>query len=448
MELTATELERVTLGKVTRRLIPFMFLLYIFNILDRVNISIAVLTMKPDLGFSDAVYGLGAGIFFVGYFFFEVPSNVMLQRLGARIWIARIMLTWGLIASCMLFVRSPVSFYTLRFCLGLAEAGFFPGMMLYLTFWFPNAVRGRAAARFVLAGTVANIIGGPLGAQFLKLDGLLYLRGWQWLFLMEGIPTILLGVLVLCYMTNRPEQAHWLEPQEREWLVRKMAAEQEHRQRYHHLSLLQAFAYPRVLHLALLFFLYILGGAGLGFFQNLLLKQRTPWTNEQLLWIGAIPNVIGAVCLVLSASHSDRTGERRLHVACGTLFAALGICLAASTRSPLWTMVAITMVAMGTAAANGPFWALTTGFLSGAAAAGGIAFINSVGNSGSFFGPVLMGNLKDWTHNYEIGLFILAGVMGLCSLVAYFLPPDPAEKAEPAAEEGGRTTGGAAAIAN
>jgi ACS family tartrate transporter-like MFS transporter len=421
------DLERVTLGKVIRRLLPFLFLLYVFNILDRVNIGIAVLTMRGDLGFSEAVYGLGAGMFFVGYFFFEVPSNIVLNRLGARVWIARIMLTWGAIASCMMFIRTPASFYGLRFLLGVAEAGFFPGIMFYLTQWFPNVVRGRAAARFILANVTASIIGGPLGAQFLQLDGLGGLRGWQWLFLMEGLPTIVLGVVVLFYMTDRPEQAHWLRPEEREWLVQALASERAHRQRYHHMTLLRALRYPRVLHLSAIFFLNILAGSGLGLFTNLILKQRTGWTDQRVLWIGTIPAILGAASMLLSAAHSDRTRERRLHVAFGLGAAAFGIALCGWVRSPVMTLVALSTISIGGAVANAPFWALTTGFLSGAAAAGGIAFINSIGNSGSFFGPVLMGILKERTKMYELGLFVLAGVMAAASLVAFLLPPDPAE---------------------
>jgi MFS transporter, ACS family, tartrate transporter len=427
-EIGSAELERITLGKVTRRLIPFMFLLYVFNILDRVNISIAVLTMKRDLGFTDQVYGLGAGMFFVGYFFFEVPSNLVLERVGARLWMARIMLTWGAVAASLMLIRSATSFYSLRFLLGVAEAGFFPGMMLYLTYWFPESIRGRTVARFVLANTTAGIIGGPLGAQFMRLDGLAGLHGWQWLFLMEGIPTMLLGVAVFFYLTDRPEAAHWLAPVEREWLIERLARERAHRQQYHHMSLLEAFRYPRVVHLAGIFFLNILAGSGLGLFTNLILKQRTGWPDQQVLWVSALPPLLGAVSMLLAAAHSDRTRERRRHVALGLALGALGIALVAVTRTPVMTLVALGLVAIGTGVANAPFWALTTGFLSGLAAAGGIAFINSVGNSGSFFGPVLMGYLKDHTHSYEAGILIMAAVMGIASLVAFLLPPDPAQQ--------------------
>lgn len=428
METTDAALERVTLGKVTLRLIPLMFVIYVFNILDRVNVNAAILTMKKDLGFSDGIYGLGYGIFFVGYFFFEVPSNVMLQRLGARLWITRIMLTWGLIACCMIFVRTSFTFYLVRFSLGVAEAGFFPGMLLYLTYWFPNSERGRAASRFVLAGAFANIIGGPLGAQFLKLNGYFGLHGWQWLFLLEGLPTVLLGFVVLFYFTDSPEQAHWLKAEEREWLVRKLADEQAHRQKYHHMTLLEAFAYPRVLHLSLMFFLYILGGAGVGAFQTRMLQDQG-WTNDQILWRLAIPSILGAVALVWSAAISDRRRERRLHIVWGNALGAVGILLCTRTTSPWLTLLALCVVAVGTSTANAPFWALTTGFLSGAAAAGGIAFINSIGNSGSFFAPTVMGYLKDYTHDYRSGLYLMALTLAVAALVAYLLPPDPATEA-------------------
>ncbi len=451
-------LERVTMRKVTRRLIPFMFLLYIFAVLDRFNVTVAVLTMKKDLGLNDEMYGFGAGIFFIGYFLFEVPSNVLMERFGARRWIARIMFTWGLIASSMMLMRTPMHFYVLRFLLGLAEAGFFPGMILYLTYWFPNAYRGQAAARFIMAGAIAGIIGGPLGAVLLKFNGkplgalllklsgmggpagaLLLklssvgdLKGWQWLFLLEGIPSFLLGFAVLFYLTDTPAKAHWLGEEERAWLLATLARERAHRQKFHHMTLWQAFGYARVRHLTTLFFLYIFSGAGLGVFTNLILKQRTSWTDQQILYIGVLPSVLGAVVMMAAAAHSDRTRERRLYTGWGLVIAGAGVALAAATRSPLMIMTAICIVAVGTNIFTGPFWALTTSFLSGAAAAGGIAFINSIGNSGSFFGPFLMGWLKTHTASYDIGLYATAGTFLLGAVVAFRLPPDPAQVSAPA----------------
>ena len=434
METTEAELERVTLRKVALRLLPFMVLLYIFNYLDRVNVTVAVLRMRADLHLSEQQYAFGYGIFFIGYFLFEIPSNVLLQRLGARKWIARIVFTWGFIACCMVFIRDSTTFYILRFLLGIAEAGFFPGVMLYLTYWFPAASRGRASSRFVISGVIANIIGGPIGAGLLGMDGLLHLRGWQWLFLVEGIPSVLMGFAVLTYLTDRPERAHWLQPAERDWLVRKLAAEEQHQRKYHHVTLLQALGYPRVRHLAILFFLNIFGSAGLGVFTNLVLKQRAaqlsaPWSDQQVLWLNTLPVFLSGVALLLSGMHSDRTQERRGHVVVGISIAAVGTLLCATTQNAWLTLAALCIVAVGGQIANGPFWALTTGFLTGEAAAGGIALINSVGNSGSFFGPMAMGYLKDHTHNYTLGMVLMAAVLVGAALTAYLLPPDPAHEA-------------------
>jgi len=421
------ELERTTLAKVSLRLIPFMFALYVVNILDRVNVGVAALTMNKDLGFTDGQYGFGYGIFFIGYFLLQVPSNVLLERFSPRIWIAGITIAWGIIASCLMFVNTPSSFYVMRFLLGVAEAGFFPGMMLYSTYWFPEVIRGRAAARFILANVFANIIGGPLGAQLMELNGLSGLRGWQWLFLLEGLPAILLGFAVLFYMTDRPPQALWLKPEERQWLIDRLDSERAHRQKHHPISVLQAFAYPRVLHLSLLFVLNATAGAGLASFANLILKQRSGWSDHQVLWISALPSILGAAALMLSASISDRRRERRLHVVTGLLVAACGVMIVATTTSPLLMVVGLCTVNAGTSIANAPFWALTTGFLSGTAAAGGIAFINSIGNTGSFWGPSLIGYLKTALGGHGPGLLILAGLFVAAATAAYLLPPDPAQ---------------------
>lgn len=430
MEEMDAKLERVTLAKVTWRLIPFMALLYVIAILDRVNVSVAILTMKPDLHFSDGVYGLGGGIFYIGYFLFEVPSNILMERFGARRWMARILFTWGIIASAMMFVRTPMQFYIVRFLLGVAEAGFFPGMMLYLTYWFPNSVRGRTVAKFIIANVVANIIGGPIGAMLMGLNGLGGLRGWQWLYLLEGIPAVLLGFATLAYLTDRPEHAYWLPENQRNWLIAKLDSERAQRLKHHHMSLMDAFRYPRVIHLSGILFLNIMAGAGLQLFSNLLLKERSSWVNAEVLWLSALPNIVGAIATLVSGSLSDRSGERRLFVAGGMGLAALGVVVCATAQDGLMTLVGLTMVATGTGTANPPYWALTTGFLSGAAAAGGIAFINSNGNLGSFFGPVVMGYLKDMLKAYEPALFILAGVFALGSFVAFLLPPDPALKTD------------------
>jgi ACS family tartrate transporter-like MFS transporter len=421
-------MEKAVLAKVARRLIPFIALIYAFNILDRTNVGIAALQMKPDLGFSNTVYGLGAGMFFVGYFLLEVPSNLILDRVGARVWIARIMFTWGVISSAMLFVRTPFQFYTMRFLLGMAEAGFYPGMILYLTYWFPTAQRGRSVARFVAISAVVGVIGGPISGLLLGLNGWLGLKGWQWLFLIEGVPSCLLGFAVLRYLTDRPEQARWLKPAERDWLVARLAAERQHRHRRHSLSFGEALKHPALLHYAAIFFLYLCAGSGLGFFVPQILKAQTAWTDQQVATAGALPGLAGAVAMLAAAALSDRTCERKRYFAAGASFAAIGIVLAALSPSPWFTLAALVWVSIGSGICQGPFWAMPTSMLTGAAAAGGIAFINSVGNLGQFAGPVLMGRLKDVTGGYQVGLFALAGTMLAAGLVTLVARHDPAHE--------------------
>jgi MFS transporter, ACS family, tartrate transporter len=424
-----SNLESRTLRKVAWRLIPFLFILYVCNILDRNSVNIAQLTMKADLGFSAQTMGFGAGIFFIGYFFLQVPSNLMLDRLGARRWIGWIVMAWGAVACSLSLTRDANSFYAIRFLLGVAQAGFFPGMVLYLTYWFPNSLRSRAAARFILAGVVAGIIGNPIGAAVLKLDGLNGLHGWQWLFLLEGIPTILLGMSVFFYMTDRPEQARWLSDEERSWLIEKLRSEREVKEKHHGMTVKEAFRHPRVLHLALLFFMNILAGSGLGFFTNPILKERLGTDDTTTLLIGMIPTIVGALSLLFFSAYSDRTGERRLFVVVGYIVTATGVTIVALSRDPIVTVSALCLINFGGQCANGPFWALTSGFLTGAAAAGGVALINSIGNSGSFFGPWLTGWLKDITGDYFVGLLVTCGIWLATSLVAYLLPEDPAQKA-------------------
>jgi ACS family tartrate transporter-like MFS transporter len=421
-----TAVEKVVLGKVTRRLIPFLFLLYIFNYLDRVNVSIAALTMKPDLGMSDTVYGLGAGIFFLGYFLFEVPSNLILERVGARIWMARIMLTWGLISSGMMFVKSPVSFYTMRFLLGVAEAGFFPGMILYLSYWFPATVRARAVSRFMTAVPLASVLGGPLSGALLKLNGVAGLHGWQWLFLAEGLPSVVLGLVTLLYLTDRPGQATWLLPAEREWLTERLQREQAHRDKHFHFTLWQAFAQPRILLLCAIYFTITFCGYGLNFWIPLILKSRSGWSDMMISTVGMTPSLVGAIGMLIAGAHSDRTGERRCHLACAAGVAALGFVLSGWAHSPGLTLVAFSLAALGQLSMLGPFWALSTSTMSGVAAAGAIAYINSVGNLGGFVGPYLMGAFKGSTGTFAAGLYTLAGALLLGGLLSLVVRHDPA----------------------
>lgn len=435
-------MERAVLGKVARRLIPFIALIYAFNILDRTNIGVASLTMKPDLGLSDTVYGLGAGMFFIGYFFFEVPSNLILERVGARIWIARIMFTWGAVSAAMMFVTTPFWFYVMRFLLGVAEAGFYPGMILYLTYWFPTVQRAQAVARFVAVSAIVGVVGGPLSGALLGMDGILGLKGWQWLFLLEGLPSCLLGFAVLRYMTDRPEKAEWLHEEERSWLISRLARERAHRDLHHGLSFRQALASPLLLHFCALFFFYVSAGYGMSFFVPQILKAQTSWTDQQIALAAALPGLAGAIAMLMSAAHSDRTCERKYHVAVGAAVAAVGIVLTAISSNPVFTMAALVIVSLGNGACQGPFWAMPTSMLSGAAAAGGIAFINSVGNLGGFAGPALMGRLKDVTQGYQAGLFVLAGMLLTASVLALLAHHSPALELANRRSEKQSTAGG------
>jgi MFS transporter, ACS family, tartrate transporter len=418
--------ERAILGKVTRRLIPFLFLLFIFNFLDRTNVSLAALTMKPDLRFSDAVYGLGVGIFWLGYCLFEVPSNLILQRMGARLWIARIMLTWGIISSAMLFVRSPGGFYTLRFLLGVAEAGFAPGIIFYLTQWYPAAERAKAVSRFLTAIPLSGVLGGPLSGALLTLNGVAGLKGWQWVFLAEGLPSVLLGLVTLVYLTDRPAVAEWLSLEERRWLTERIQREQEQRDRHHAFTLAQAFARPSVLLLCVVYFTSALGYIGMLSWAPLILKSRSSWSAPAISGVMAIPGVLAALGMVAAATHSDRHGERRRHLAGAYWMAALGLVASALVHSPVLTLAAFAAVSLGLMSALGPFWALATSQMSSAAAAGAIAFINSFGALGGFVGPALMGALKESTGSYTVGLCMLAGSVLVAGLLALRVRHDPA----------------------
>jgi ACS family tartrate transporter-like MFS transporter len=431
---------------VTLRLIPFLFILYMLNILDRVNVGFARLQMLEDLNLSEAAYGLGSSIFYIGYFVFEVPSNLILKRTGARRWIARILISWGLISAAMMFVTGPWSFYALRFLLGVAEAGFFPGIILYLSYWFPARERARAVSRFMAASALSGIVGGPLsGAIMHFLDGNAGLAGWQWLFLLEGLPSAFMGVVVLWYLTDRPEQAHWLAPAERAWLVERMAEEEKSRKEAHHLTLLQTFAYPRVWLLCLLYSTAAMASNGYGLYAPQLIKEhfdptRVPsfvsavgqagglpgpwqvgWTAETALTTGvsklqigllsAIPGVAAMIGMVLLGAHSDWRGERRWHIAVPALVSATGFVLVALAESHALVLIGLALAHMGVLSMLAPFWALSTSFLSGTAAAGGIAFINSVGNLGGFVGPNVIGQIKTTTGSFSGGLLFLAGAL-------------------------------------
>jgi ACS family tartrate transporter-like MFS transporter len=417
-EHAETAFAAAVLSKVTRRLIPFMFALYVVAYLDRINVGFAALEMRHALGFTDAVYGFGAGIFFLGYFLLEVPSNLILHRMGARVWMARIMITWGVISAAMMLVRGVASFYALRFLLGAAEAGFFPGMILYLTYWFPAAERARAVARFMTATAMAGVLGGPISGALLGLGGRGGLAGWQWLFLLEGLPAVVLGLVVLVYLTDRPEDATWLAPEERAWLAERMRRECEQLQARQHHHLLETLAHRRVWLLGLLYFALVSGLYGVSFWLPQIIQGFGGLGDLAVGVLSMLPYLAAAVGMVIVGARSDRRRERRWHLAASAFVGAAGLVASAGLASPALSLAALSLAALGVWSTLGPFWALSAGFASGSAAAGAIALVNSIGNLGGFVGPYLVGLVKEHTHSFAGGLVTLAGGLVLAGLIA------------------------------
>jgi ACS family tartrate transporter-like MFS transporter len=416
----SAELETRTLRKVTLRIVPFVMLLYFIAFIDRVNIGFAALTMNKDLGFSPTVFGFGAGIFFLGYFLFEVPSNLVLDKVGARIWIARVMITWGLISGAMAFVQGPKSFYALRFLLGAAEAGFFPGIILYLSYWFPARQRAAVTAIFMAAAPLSTVLGSPVSGALLEMHGLMGLSGWQWMFIIEAVPALILGVMVLFYMTDRPEKAKWLRDDERNWLVATMNAEAAKKAATASHSVWRGLADPRVIALSLVYFGTSAGLYTLGIWAPQIIKEFG-LSSLQVGFLNALPGIVAIVAMVLWARHSDRSGERTWHVVGACLLASLGLVLAGFAGSVLAVLLALTLVNIGISSAKPPLWSMPTLFLSGSAAAAGIATINSIGNLGGFVGPAMIGWIKDITGSFQGGLFFVAGLLVLSAILTLVL---------------------------
>lgn len=410
-------------AKVTRRLMPFVVSLFLVAFLDRVNLGFAALTMNADLGISPYVYGWGAGIFFIGYFFFEVPSNLALARLGARVWIARIMITWGLISAATAFARGPASFLVLRFLLGLAEAGFSPGITLFLTYWYPARERARILGIYYLAIPLANIIGAPISSLLLYLNGFAGLHGWQWLFIIEGLPAVVLAFVALGYLTNRPEEASWLSPDERRALSEIMQADKalsEHA--YGRLTLRQAFTDPRILLLGLVYIPITMGLYGLGFWLPQIVK-RFGVSNLTVGLLATIPFLFAAVVQVYWCRHSDATGERRWHFAVPCLLMAGGFTMSALSPWHYVSFLGLIFSAIGVMCAQPTFWTMPSAILTGAAAAGGLAIINSIGNLGGFVGPYVVGWVAETTKNPANGLIVLAGALLMAAGSVLVLQP-------------------------
>lgn len=409
MEAVAREqaFGRHVIRKVAWRLIPFLGVLYFFAFLDRVNVGFAALTMNADLGLSSAAYGLGAGIFFIGYVAFEVPSNVLLERFGARIWIARIMVSWGLLSAAMAFVQGPASFYAVRFLLGIAEAGFFPGIIYYLTCWFPARYRARIIALFLVALPLSSVIGAPISTALLGLD-LAGLRGWQWMFLLEALPTIVLGVAVLFWLTNRPAEAAWLAPAEREWLERELAEDPDHAAQGHTSSLRAALKMSRVWLYGVAYLGILVGVYGFSFWLPQILASLGELSHLQVGLVTMVPYTLTCIAMVLWGRHSDATAERTWHVAAPPILGAAALLLSSLVAQPLLAFAALSLAAVGIYSALPAFWALASRGLRGAAAAGAIALINSIGNIGGFFGPAAMGMAKERTGGYTASLLFVA----------------------------------------
>jgi D-galactonate transporter len=405
------------------RLLPFLGLCYLLNYLDRVNVGFAALTMNADLGLSAAAYGLGAGLFFIGYFFFEVPSNVILHKVGARLWIARIMVTWGIIASATAFVQGEISFYVVRFLLGVAEAGFFPGIILYLTYWFPRVQRAKVVALFFLAVPISSVVGSPISTLLIQHgDGVWgFDAGWRFMFFVEGLPSVIVGCLVLVLLADRPGKARWLSPAERDALE-KTIADEDAAQVPHTTGLREGLRDVRVVGLSLVYFGIVFGNYTLAFFLPQVVSdlQETFAIEFSLAQIGlitAIPYAIASVVMILNARHSDRTGERRWHVAVPAFVGAAGVASALFMDSPYLVIAAMALCAAGVNAAVPVFWQLPSAFLTGVGAAAGIAVINSFGNLSGFAGPYLTGWLRDLTGNNEAGMFVVAAFMVMAGVV-------------------------------
>lgn len=415
-----TEIEKRTMRKITWRIVPFIMLLYFIAYIDRVNIGFAALSMKSELGFTASVLGFGAGIFFWGYFIFEVPSNIILHKVGARIWIARVMVTWGIISGCMAFVTTPTSFYIMRFLLGAAEAGFFPGIILYLSYWFPAGRRAGVTAFFMAAAPISTALGSPISAFLLDVHGVMGLAGWQLMFVAEAIPAVILGVFVFFFMTDRPEQATWLKDDEKTWLVNTMNIEAAKKPPGTSHSILKALANPQVLALSLIYFGTSAGLYTLGIWAPQIIKQLGV-SSMTVGYMNAIPPVISVVAMILWSRHSDRTGERTWHVILACLTAAAGLALAAGTSSMFGLIAALTIVNVGISCAKPPLWSMPTTFLTGAAAATGIAAINSIGNLGGFVGPAMIGWIKDRTGSYDGGLYFVSGLLVISAVTTLLL---------------------------
>jgi MFS transporter, ACS family, tartrate transporter len=428
--------ERSAIRKIYWRLMPIAIFTYLLAYVDRINVGFAALTMRGDLHMSATEFGFASGIFFWGYFIFEVPSNIIMEKVGARLWIARIMISWGLLAAATAFVTGTTSFAILRFLLGLAEAGFLPGLILYFTYWLPGYHHARVVSGFLVGLPIAVALGSPISTALLSLDGWLGLHGWQHMYLFEGLPTVVIGFLVLFILTDKPAQAKFLTQPEKDWLSQTLEAERAVKEKRGHISLLQSLINPKVLLLAFNYLGIVTASLGMLIFIPQIIKSLGVTSNMTVGWLTMIPYVVAGIVELAWGQISDRMNERRWNLFAGCMLSGLGLVIAGLTMGTWWAMVGMTIAAAGFYGSKGPFWAMPGMFLTGPAAAAGIAWINSIGNLGGFFGPWYVGFMKDATGSYTGGLYGLA-LFGFiaAAITAFFLDiPNPNPVRRQAAE--------------
>jgi D-galactonate transporter len=426
-ENPAASFEASVYRKVTLRLMPYLFLCYILAYIDRVNVGFAKLQMQQDLGMTEAVYGLGAGIFFIGYFLFEIPANMALQRIGARRWIGPIMILWGVLSATTMWVESARSFYLLRFLLGMVESGFFPGVILYLTFWYTEKNRARMVALFMSAIPLSGVVAGPISGWIMaRMSGVSSLRAWQWLFLLEGVPACVAGIVALFFLTDSPASASWLKTAERELLVRRLMEEKAAKalSRDTHHSPMEALRSPKIWMFGLIYFGFVMGNYALGFWLPQVIGDTITRNPMTIGWLSVIPWGSGAVAMIVVGRHSDATGERRIHIAISGVVGAAAFAASAIPKiSGVTGLATLTFATIGIMCAFSTFWALPTAILSGAAASAGIAWINSIGNLAGYVGPYLIGTIRDATHSMVIALLVLSASALFSSLATLWVAP-------------------------
>jgi MFS family permease len=412
-----TDISDNTLHRVSKRVIPLLFLLYLFSYVDRVNIGYAGLQMNTELGFNPAVFGLGAGLLFLGYVLFGIPSNFLMKKIGGRVWLSMLAIAWGTVAIGNASISSKEMFYGMRFLLGLAESGFVPGMLLYLTQWYPQSERGKVVSTLYMATAVSVIVAGPLCGAIMQMDGLLGVSGWKWILILEGIPPILLGVFALKYLPERPETTEWLNKTQREWLVSKLAEGEVTQANKGYATFRSALRAPIVWVFGLIYFLLGIGFFSVMIWLPIVIKQLSGLSTVQVSFVSAIPFVFASICMPLYGRHSDRTNERQWHLVFALLVGSAGLAASAASSNPIVGFAAICIAAIGLWSATGIFWPMSTSFLSGSGATGGLALINSIGILGGFVGPYFVGLIRNMTPNFSIALISVAAIQLLAAIV-------------------------------